>query len=197
MTILSEPIQKEPSDEELEDIPSWPISEWQDHYPFWKQPDILATRSMGYSYIMVANTILTKGQPYPGDDPSTTRNLIPEYRFMIRERRADYRIHDIFVGLQVSLPKHLLKIPCFNLSKWYAVRRTESLGLLRSESLPYVSRMGDAIFEVTKTLLTNGIHSFATTEHSLVKICTCNSQAKSNIFMRKSNKKTCHDPNIQ
>lgn len=33
-TIFSEIIPQEPSEEELEDIPVWLISEWQDHYPF-------------------------------------------------------------------------------------------------------------------------------------------------------------------
>ena len=72
MNIYSEIIPNEPSEQELEDIPSWPISEWQDHYPFWKQPDILANRSMGYSYIMVANTILD-GTCYLRSNANTSR----------------------------------------------------------------------------------------------------------------------------
>ena len=160
MNIYSETIPKEPSEQELEDIPSWPISEWQDHYPFWKQPDILANRSMGYSYIVVANTILTKGQPYPGDDLSTAPTRRPEYRFRIQERQLCYEVYDTFVGRQVSLPKHLVKQPCFNLSRWYAVKRTKLLSLDRSEALPYVGLMGHAICEVAQTHLANGVHTY-------------------------------------
>ena len=45
-----------------------PLSEWREHYPYWGQPGILARRIIGDSYVMVANSILTLGQPYPGDE---------------------------------------------------------------------------------------------------------------------------------
>lgn len=115
---------------------------------------------MGYSYIVVANTILTKGQPYPGDDSNPTIHLRPEYRFRIREWQVDYSIYDTFVGAQVSLPKQLLKIPHFNLSKWYATRRTKANHLPRLEACHYVGLIGHAICEVAQTHLTHGIHTY-------------------------------------
>ena len=159
-TIFHEFILKELTEEELEDVPSWPISEWQDHYTYWKQPDILASRSMGYSYIMVANTILTLEQPYPGDQPHMTSNLRPEHRFLIRERQLEYDIYDAFVDAQVSLLKHLLRIPSFNLSRWYAMRRVRALHLSKTEVHFYNGPMGHAICEVAQVHLTHGIHTY-------------------------------------
>ena len=115
-TIFSKITLREPSEEELEDIPSWPVSEWQDHYPYWKRPDILASRSMGYVYLMAANTVLTLEQPYPGDQLFMTSNLRPEHRFLVRERQFEYEIYDALVDMHIFLPKHLLKIPRFNLT---------------------------------------------------------------------------------
>ena len=159
-TIFSKITLREPSEEELEDIPSWPVSEWQDHYPYWKRPDILASRSMGYVYLMAANTVLTLEQPYPGDQLFMTSNLRPEHRFLVRERQFEYEIYDALVDTHVFLPKHLLKIPRFNLSRWYAMKRVRDLHLSKSRARSYYGLMGHTLCEVAQVHLTHGIHTY-------------------------------------
>ena len=92
--------------EEMEDVPPWPLSEWRDHYPYWEQSDIEPRGMIGNSYLMVAVTVLTLGQPYPGDEnytpPDAQRpETWPEMRFTISKRRSDYFIHDALVGALV------------------------------------------------------------------------------------------------
>ncbi|KAF8799893.1 hypothetical protein BYT27DRAFT_7119135, partial [Phlegmacium glaucopus] len=54
----------------FEEYPTLPEidNEWRANYPEWQQPGIAARRSIGDSYAMVAVTILTLEQPYPGDE---------------------------------------------------------------------------------------------------------------------------------
>jgi hypothetical protein len=98
------------------DVPPWPLDEWKDHYPYWGQKGILARRMMGDSYVMVANTVLTLGQPYPGDErypsPDNQRpETWPEMRFTVCRRRSEFTIHDALVEEQISIEGDLLKNP--------------------------------------------------------------------------------------
>jgi hypothetical protein len=73
------------SSAEVDDfIIPWPVEEWRDHYPFWGQPGILARREIGDCHIMMAASVLTLGQPYPGDDYYLPDHLRPEMRFILK-----------------------------------------------------------------------------------------------------------------
>jgi Zinc knuckle len=146
--------------DEMEDIPPWPISDWRKHYPYWGQSDIFVRRAMGECYLMVADAVLTLGQPYPGDEPYQSRNIRPDTRFMIRINRSVYEIHDQLTDERVSVDERLLRKPQFNLSRWYAVRRTKTLNLDRARAYSYEGRMENAVSIVACKLLTDGIHTY-------------------------------------
>ena len=150
----------QPISVEVMDYVPWPIAEWREHYPFWELPGIQARRMIGDGYLMVASTVLTLGQPYPGDDQFEPNDHRPETRFRIKVRLSKYEIYDALVGEGVSLERTMFKNPCFNLSRWYAVRRVKALGLDRSQVEPYKGPMGYALCRVAKKLLTDGIHTY-------------------------------------
>ena len=138
----------------------WPLDEWREHYPYWEQPGILARRSIGDSYTMVANAILTLGQPYPGDERFPVDAQRPENRFVVSRRGFEYRINDFLVDDRIVVDRHLLRNPHFNLSRWYAVQRARSLGLDKKTIQGYEGAMGYPVSRVAKKLLTDGIHTY-------------------------------------
>ena len=150
----------QPVSMEVMDYEPWPIAEWREHYPFWDLPGIQARRMIGDGYLMVASTILTLGQPYPGDDQFQSNDQRPETRFRIKVCLSKYEIYDALVGEGVLLERTAFKNPCFNLSRWYAVRRVKALGLDRSLVDPYEGPMGYALCRVAQKLLTDGIHTY-------------------------------------
>ena len=80
----------------LTSVHPWPIENWQDHYPYWDEPNLLAREHIGDCYAMVVDTILTLEAPYPGDARYTYPELRPELRFYIKRLVAtrDYVIND-------------------------------------------------------------------------------------------------------
>jgi RNase H-like domain found in reverse transcriptase/Reverse transcriptase (RNA-dependent DNA polymerase)/Integrase zinc binding domain/Retroviral aspartyl protease/Zinc knuckle len=137
-----------------------PLSEWREHYPYWGQPDIWARRQIGDCYVMVADSILTLQQPYPGDDRYLPSELRPEMRFDIIESGSEYRIFDSLVRKQVRVDSSLLKRPCFNLGRWYAMQRVKALQLSKTEAHLYDGPMGPAVCNVAQKLLTDGINAY-------------------------------------
>jgi Zinc knuckle len=97
-----------PQDEE--DRLFWPLSKWKEHYPYWGQPGILARHRIGDSYLMVANSVLTLRQPYPGDEylPNTIE-LRPEVRFLVSSRGETYQIYDALIDVQVTIESSLMR----------------------------------------------------------------------------------------
>ena len=45
-----------------------PRSVWRDHSPYWQEPGIAARVQIGDCYAMVADAILTRNQPFLGDE---------------------------------------------------------------------------------------------------------------------------------
>ena len=60
---------------------SGPREEWRDHCPYWCRPGILTRREIGDCYAMVADGILMRTQPFPGDDSYDAESVFPELRF--------------------------------------------------------------------------------------------------------------------
>ena len=142
------------------DVQSWPLDGWRERYPYWCQPNILARRPIGDSYAMIADSILTLAQPYPGDEQYQWGSLGPEMRFIVRKRGALYRIDDLLVDKQVLVEPSLLKRPPFNLSHWYAIQRVKALSLNKRTIPTYNMVMGSAVSIVARKLLTDGIHTY-------------------------------------
>jgi hypothetical protein len=145
--------------DEMDDLPPWPISEWRMHYPYWEQPDILARRVMGESYVMVANAVITLGQPYPGDDQYQEIQR-PDDRFLVERRGLAFTIHDSLTNEKLSVDWELLTNSHFNLSRWYALKRTQALNMDRAMDSTYNGTMGQALSKVARKLLTDGIHTY-------------------------------------
>ena len=57
----------------------YPLDEWQEHYPYWKESNIYPRQTIGDCYAMQADAILTLEQPYPGDDQYDSSQVRPEW----------------------------------------------------------------------------------------------------------------------
>ena len=138
-----------------------PAAEWRENYPYWSIPGINPRNAIGDCYAMMADAILTTQQPYPGDALLDTEQLRPELRFEISLQRnnQDYVIHDQLAHSRVPIARDLLKNPKFNLSRWYAMRRKQALGVLAEFQFTYLFDMGNAVSVVAAKLLTDGIAS--------------------------------------
>ena len=78
-----------------------PIEEWRDHYPRWDEPGVWIQRRIGDCYALVADSILTCSQPFPGDERFDTEDLQPELRFRVRRNPTipEYIIQDHWAQL--------------------------------------------------------------------------------------------------
>ena len=136
-----------------------PIEEWRDHYPRWNEPGVWTRRQIGDCYALVADSILTRSQPFPGDERFDTENLRPELRFRIRRSLTmpEYIIQDHWAQMTLTIPKVLLERPRFNLGRWYA-RRLGDTSRDRS-TFPH-SEMGRPLATIARKLLEDGIRSY-------------------------------------
>ena len=136
-----------------------PRDEWRNHTPYWKEPGIRAREAIGDCYAMVADSILTLSQPFPGDDLYNSTNVLPELRFSITEHTSgdSYSVYDRLVEERVLLTKSLLKRPQFDIGRWYAMHRSRARGL--DLSVPHTGKMGLPLSIVATKLLTDGITS--------------------------------------
>ena len=143
----------------LTSVHPWPIENWQDHYPYWDEPNLLAREHIGDCYAMVVDTILTLEAPYPGDARYTYPELRPELRFYIKRLVAtrDYVINDRLTRSRLVLARSVLEDPEFDVSYWYAEQRRQALGL--TDEITQHCCIGDAISIVAAKLLTDGISS--------------------------------------
>ena len=55
-----------------------PVNDWRDRYPYWSEPGIHARSEIRDCFVMVADTILTLQQPYPGDEIYDPDHMCPE-----------------------------------------------------------------------------------------------------------------------
>ena len=120
---------------------------------------MLARQRIGDCYAMVADTILTVQQPYPGDEQYQYTTLHPELKFIVTRKHSNdgYTIQDCLANLHVTVTQSLIEHPQFDLSQWYAKRRIQILNLRQWPTQNYA--MGDAIGLVATKLLTDRIAS--------------------------------------
>ena len=97
-----------------------PIDEWRDQYPRWKEPGVWACHRIGDCYVLVADSVLTLSQPFPGDEQFEMSELRPELRFRVTRSPTDneYVIQDHLIQESVTIAKLMLEKPCFNLGRW-------------------------------------------------------------------------------
>ena len=136
-----------------------PIEEWRDHYPRWNEPGVWIRRRIGDCYALVADSILTRSQPFPGDERFDAESLRPELRFRVRRNPTvpEYIIQDHWAQTTMTIPKSLLERPRFNLGRWYA-RRLGDASRDRS-TFPH-SEMGRPLVTIARKLLEDGVRSY-------------------------------------
>ena len=134
-----------------------PLADWRDSYPYWCTPGIHARNKLGDCFVMVADAILTQQQPYPGDEVFEANGLRPELRFVVSYCRRDrnYTIRDRLVNARETIDEALFRKAQFDVSRWYAKRRRQALGL--RTKLTHSFAMGHAISLVATKLLTDGV----------------------------------------
>ena len=137
-----------------------PIEEWRDQYPRWNEPGVWTRRRIGDCYALVADSILTRSQPFPGDERFEAEDLLrPELRFRVRKNTTapEYIIQDYWANETFHIPKALLEEPRFNLGRWYARR----LGDTSRDQLGFQhAEMGRPLAIVAQKLLEDGIRSY-------------------------------------
>ena len=99
-----------------------PIDEWRDHYPRWKARGVWARRKIGDCYALMADAVLTKSQPFKGDELFDHVEIRPELRFRIVRNTysTEYTIHDYLAQSTTNVDLSLLRKPQFNIGQWYA-----------------------------------------------------------------------------
>ena len=158
-----EPDQFNPSNKWMEltaPVILGPLDEWRESYPRWKEQGVWARRRVGDCYALVADSILTLSQPFPGDERFVHTDLRPELRFrVIRDPVApEYVIQDYLVNGSVAIAKSLLEKTHFNLGRWYAKQRGSPQIYDKAEWGH--AKMGDALAVVSTKLLEDGIRSY-------------------------------------
>ena len=158
-----EPDQIDPSNKWMEltaPVLFGPLNEWREHYPRWNEQGVWARRRMGDCYALVADSVLTQSQPFPGDEQYHTDDIRPELRFrVIKSTTApEYIIHDYLVHSSTTVAKSLLEKPHFNIGRWYARQRSDDT--VRDRTLLQHAKMGSAVAIVASKLLSDGIRSY-------------------------------------
>lgn len=99
-----------------------PLENWREQYPQWNESRVWACRQIGDCYALVADSILTLAQPFPGDELLETMELRPELHFQVikAEPNSEYIIQDHFTHKDIVIGQSLLERPHFNLGRWYA-----------------------------------------------------------------------------
>ncbi|KAF8816246.1 hypothetical protein BYT27DRAFT_7050322, partial [Phlegmacium glaucopus] len=132
------------------------FQKWRDNYLYWDKTGVAARSMIGDCYAMLAESILTSEQPFPGDSAYEAPNLLPEWRFNIvrKDITDEYVIHDALTGDPITVTRSLLENPKFDISRWYATRRAQALNL--KDRIIHRYAMGPAIDVVATKLLTDG-----------------------------------------
>lgn len=134
-----------------------PEPDWRENYPLWCMPGIHPRREIGDCYARVACSILTTEQPYPGDEIFDPDRMSPTLRFEVKRQYGspDYYISDRLIEFRTPISKALLATPQFDISRWYATRRSQALRIDRGDSHHFP--MGHAVNMVAAKLLVDGI----------------------------------------
>ena len=108
---------------------------------------------------MVADSILTRAQPFPGDEHHTMESFVPELRFSVAKHMSGdlYSIYDRLVEERVLIAESTLRKPQFDISRWYAKHRNRARGL--NSPVTHHCAMGPAISIMATKLLMDGISS--------------------------------------
>ena len=119
---------------------------------------------MGNCYAITAEYLLTKFQPYPGDDISNKWNYgyLPQERFAVKqisENSSAFLIHDKFNGHRLVIDKSRLANPKFNLIHWFATRRAQACHVDKPNKKAYPPQLEDPVALVTSHSLRSGIQS--------------------------------------
>ena len=133
------------------------IEDWRNGYPRWRDPGVWARRRIGDCYALVADSILTLAQPFPGDENYAESDVRPELRFRVFKDTNDlqYIVQDHLVVESAVIPIDLIKRPNFNIGRWYArIRKQSKLG---DKMAWQHDKMGHALASVATKLLTDGI----------------------------------------
>ena len=98
-----------------------PLDEWRDSYPRWKDPGVWTRQEIGECHSLVADSILTLAQPFPGDELFRGLDLRPELRFQVYKARStqEYIIADRLCSQSVAVPTRMMENPHFNVDRWY------------------------------------------------------------------------------
>jgi hypothetical protein len=158
-----DPVQYMPSNKWMElsaPVVLGPLDEWRQSYPRWKEPGVWARRRIGDFYALVADSILTHSQPFPGDEDFKDDDLRPELRFRVFKstNSPEYVIHDHLILDSATIPASLVKKPHFNIGRWYARQRSQSR--IKDKSILQHATMGNALITVATKLLADGIRSY-------------------------------------
>jgi hypothetical protein len=137
-----------------------PLDEWRESYPRWMDPGVWARRHIGECHSLVADSILTLAQPFPGDELFDELDVRPELRFRVYKDQSaqEYIITDNLCSESAAVSKRLLENPHFDVSRWYAKRRARELGL--DMAVPHQGIMGHALNIVASKLLADGIRAY-------------------------------------
>ena len=158
-----EPDEYDPSNKWMEftaPVIFGPIEEWRDQYPRWNEQGVWTRQRIGDCYALVADSILTRSQPFPGDERFEAEGLIrPELRFRVRKSTTapEYIIQDYWAAETFTIPKTLLERPRFNLGRWYARRLGDTT---RNPEAFNDAEMGRPLAIVARKLLEDGIRSY-------------------------------------
>jgi hypothetical protein len=146
--------------EQLAPVLPRPLDEWEDHYPYWNDPNILARSCIGYCYAMMVDSILTLEPSFLGDERYQDSQLRPEIQFHVKRdctNELQYVICDFLTGSRSVIPQVLLEDPTFDISYWYAKQRSRALRL--TWRILHQHCMGDVISIVATKLITDSILS--------------------------------------
>jgi hypothetical protein len=153
--------------EMLVDVPEpvvVPSETWREDYPFWQNANALARDRIGNCYEMTAESLLTRFQPYPGDEllRETAHECAPFNRFNVKQSHSNslnFRIHDLYNDFKITIPKSRLENPRFNLAHWYAKERARAQNTEKPDKRKYPPQIENPIALVTFHLLRNGVSS--------------------------------------
>jgi hypothetical protein len=121
-----------------------PEPNWQQNYPIWQQPGILARKEIGDCYAMTTEYLWTIQQPYLKDNLWSNVNCRPDSQFSVTRLRKDidqFRIIDQLTDFQVCVPCTHLDNLRFDLGHWYAKQRAKALNLGDSMKSSYKALM--------------------------------------------------------
>ena len=119
--------------EQLTSVQPWPLDKWKYHYPYWYEPNILAWENLVNCYTMMADSILTRAAPFPGDKLFHIPDLRPELWFYILHdtETPNYILNDWLTCSRTEIVWHVIENPTFDISYWYVEILSEMIGLTK------------------------------------------------------------------